>query len=236
MSFIPTTQKRATRRASRRLTAEPGRAPDKLALPLPPSDDEKFLYYGRQHLWFIWLRTVATICAMVSLVLFSISQTALWLFWIPFSIFLMYMVLTHYATTRKRQFSLEDHERIVELWEPASYPSVDVFLPSAGEEIAVLNNTYRYVSQMEYPGEVNVYVLDDGDRDEIAELARSYRFNYFVRPDRPHMKKAGNLKYGFEHSDGDLIVIFDADFAPRSDFITEMAPYFEDEKVGIVQS
>ena len=51
------------------------------------------------------------------------------------------------------------------------------------------------------------------------------------------MKKAGNLKYGFEHSDGDLIVIFDADFCPRHDFITELAPYFDEyPDVGIVQS
>lgn len=240
MSFITQVQSRAqhraTRRAARRLTDEPGRAPDKLALPSPPKDDEKFLYYGRQHLWFIWMRTLATICAMVSLVLFSISRTPLWLFWIPFTIFVMYMALTHYATTRKRRFSLVDHQRIVELWAPETYPSVDIFLPSAGEEIAVLNNTYRYVSQLEYPGDITVHVLDDGDREEVAELAWSYQFEYLVRPDRPHMKKAGNLKHGFENSSGDLIVIFDADFCPRPDFITEMAPYFEDPEVGIVQS
>jgi cellulose synthase (UDP-forming) len=113
---------------------------------------------------------------------------------------------------------------------------VDVFLPSAGEEVAVLNNTYRYVAQLQYPGELRVYVLDDGDRPEVAALAHSYHFEYHVRPDRPHMKKAGNLKHGFEHSNGDLIVIFDADFCPRADFITELAPYFEDAEVGIVQS
>jgi cellulose synthase (UDP-forming) len=50
------------------------------------------------------------------------------------------------------------------------------------------------------------------------------------------MKKAGNLKYGFEHSDGDLIVIFDADFCPRPDFLDELVPYFDDGGVAIVQS
>lgn len=236
MSLITVIPGRSSHRPTHRLTKEPGRAPDKLALPRPPRDDEKMTYYGRQHLWFIWMRTIATVCAMVSLALFSISHTSLWLFWVPFSIFLMYMALTHYATTRKRRFSREDHRRIVELWEPDYFPSVDVFLPSAGEEISVLNNTYRYVSQLEYPGVINVYVLDDGDRVEVAELARSYHFTYYVRPNRPHMKKAGNLKYGFEHSAGDLIVIFDADFCPRSDFVSELAPYFDDEQVGIVQS
>lgn len=223
-------------RSHQRWTDEPGRAPDKLGLPKPPTDAEKYLYYGRQHLWFIWMRTIATLSSIISLLLFSISQSALWLFWVPMSVFVMYMGLTHYATTRKRRFSLGAHRRLVGLWNPVVWPSVDVFLPSAGEDIAVLNNTYRYVAQMEYAGQARVYVLDDGDRPEVAELARSYQFEYLVRPDRPHMKKAGNLKHGFENSDGDLIVIFDADFCPRADFLMQLVPYFDDPKVGIVQS
>ena len=242
MSIDPATdvRTRATSFRSRRGTdpqmREPGVAPAKLGLPTPPTDEETLHYYGRQHLWFIWLRTFATISATASLVLFSFSATALWLFWIPFTIFVMYMFLTHYATTRKRRFSLVDHQRIVELWSPGGYPTVDVFLPCAGEDISVLNNTYRYVAQLEYQGDLQVYVLDDGDRAEVAALADSYGFHYLVRPNRPHMKKAGNLKHGFEHSTGDLIVIFDADFCPRPDFVTQLAPYFDDESVGIVQS
>lgn len=221
---------------AQRLTTVPGRAPDKLHLPQPPRDDEKYLYFGKQHLWFIWLRTLATVSGVISLMLFSVSQSALWLFWIPMTVFIMYMVLTHYATTRARRITRRDHERLTGLWNPERMPSIDIFLPSAGEDIAVLNNTYRYVAQMQYAGEAQVYVLDDADRHEVAELARTYRFNYLVRPDRPYMKKAGNLKYGFSRSDGELIVIFDADFAPRADFLLELVPYFEDPKVGIVQS
>lgn len=205
-------------------------------LPSAPDNTEKYLYYGRQHLWFIWMRTVATGAAAVSLILFSLTATPLWWFWIPFSIFVMYMVLTHYCTTRKRQFSLVDHRRIVELWAPDRLPSVDVFLPSAGEDLAVLENTYRHVAGLAYAGEVSVLVLDDGDREEVRDLAARFGFRYLVRPDRPHMKKAGNLKWGFQNSSGDLIVIFDADFCPRPDFIDELAPYFEDPTVGIVQS
>ena len=50
------------------------------------------------------------------------------------------------------------------------------------------------------------------------------------------MKKAGNLKYGFEHSTGDVIAVFDADFVPRPEYLSELVPYFDDEAVGIVQS
>lgn len=205
-------------------------------LPGAPTDKEKFSYYGRQHLWFIQLRTLATMCAAVSLLFFSSTTTALWYFWIPLSIFIGYMLLTHYTTTRKRVYSRADHEGFVRNWHPEQYPSVDVFLPSAGEEIEVLRNTYVHVAGMIYPGTVTVVVLDDSARPDVQEMAAEFGFEYHVRPNRGHMKKAGNLKYGYEHSNGDLIVIFDADFCPRTDFILELAPYFETPEVAIVQS
>jgi cellulose synthase (UDP-forming) len=205
-------------------------------LPQPPDIHEKFSYYGRQHLWFIRLRTLASISASVSLLLFSSATSQLWLFWIPMTIFIGYLGLTHYCTTRKRTTSQVEHRRIVRYWRPSSYPSVDVFLPTAGEELAVLANTYRHVSRLDYRGDVQVWVLDDAARPEVQALAASYGFTYRVRPDRGHMKKAGNLKFGFGESGADLIVIFDADFCPRPDFVTELAPYFEDPTVAIVQS
>jgi cellulose synthase (UDP-forming) len=205
-------------------------------LPSPPTDEEKYAYYGRQHLWFIRLRTVATISAAVSLLLFSSTTVSLWLFWIPLTIFAGYLVLTHYCTTRKATLSRLDHERIVSEWSPTEAPSVDVFLPSAGEELEVLNNTYRHVAALEYPGTVKVWVLDDSARPDVRFLAEAYGFEYRTRPDRGRMKKAGNLKYGFGLSDGDVIAIFDADFCPRTDFLSELVPYFSDDGIAIVQS
>ena len=205
-------------------------------LPSAPSDAEKYLYYGRQHRWFIWLRTIATLCSTASLVLFSGGAIPLWLFWIPFTVFLGYTCLTHFTTTRRRRFSRFRHEMLIMSWWPDEYPSVDVFLPCAGEDLDILRNTYEHVAKLDYHGSLAVYVLDDSGRSAVHELAQSYGFTYHSRPDRGVMKKAGNLKYGFEHSSGDLIVIFDADFCPRPDFIRHLAPYFDVEDVAIVQS
>jgi cellulose synthase (UDP-forming) len=205
-------------------------------LPSPPNDEEKLWYFGRQHLWLIGARTIAAAAAAISLALFSTTTPILWLFWPMLSIFALYMVLTHYTTTRKRSMTLAEHRATVTGWRPAQHPSVDIFLPCAGEDIEILRNTYLHVGGLRYPGEIRVHVLDDGDRVEVGESATEFGFGYHVRPDRPHMKKAGNLKYGFEHSGNQLIVIFDADFCPRSDFLDELVPYFEDPTIGIVQS
>jgi cellulose synthase/poly-beta-1,6-N-acetylglucosamine synthase-like glycosyltransferase len=67
-------------------------------------------------------------------------------------------------------------------------------------------------------------------------MARRRGFIYLTRPDRGHLKKAGNLRFGSTQSRGDYIAILDADFVPRPDFLHELVPYFDDPTVGIVQS
>jgi len=63
--------------------------------------------------------------------------------------------------------------------------------------VAVLRNTYTHVKAMEWAGRVDVHVLDDGDRGEVRDLAAQFGFDYVVRPNRGHLKKAGNLQYAF---------------------------------------
>lgn len=140
------------------------------------------------------------------------------------------------TTLRKSRISLLGHRTQVAAWKPGQYPSVDVFLPSAGEELTILDNTFRHVRGLQWPGELNVYVLDDSGRAEVRELARQRGFAYLSRPDRGHFKKAGNLRHGFQQTTGDLIAVFDADFVPRPDFLAELCPYFDDPATAIVQS
>jgi cellulose synthase (UDP-forming) len=138
-----------------------------------------------------------------------------------------------------RNFDLRTHLAIVAAWTPNSYPSVDIWLPICGEEVAVLENTWLHVNRLAeaYPGTVAVYVLDDGDDPNAATLAASYGFSRLVRPNRGWMKKAGNLRYAYQNSSGEFIAIFDADFAPREDFLAETVPYMQKHSsLGIVQT
>ena len=114
---------------------------------------------------------------------------------------------------------------------------MDIFLPICGEPIEVLRNTWTGVFELihAYPGVAYAFVLDDGDSDEAAALAPSFGFTYRRRPERQH-KKAGNLNYGFRCTSGEHIVVFDADFRPRPDFLLETLPYLDDPAVGLVQT
>jgi cellulose synthase (UDP-forming) len=208
-------------------------------LPAPPTDEEKHRYVHRQL-------PVLLVSSVVSLGALTVSQVHLlqlraWL-WalVPFLAFtLVYFLISLRVNLTSRNFDLRTHEALVDTWLPLRYPTVDIWLPICGEDPAVLANTWWHVDRLEeaYPGTVEVYVLDDGDDEESARLAGVHGFNYLVRPNRGWMKKAGNLRHAYQHSDGEFIVILDADFAPRPDFLAETLPYMHnDPSLGIVQT
>ncbi len=205
-------------------------------VPLPPCDEEKYLYYGRQGRWIFCVFLLAFAGVMFGMA--RLAANSMWtsLLYELIALQIAAVLISLLSSTRKRRSSRAEHDALVAAYRPAAYPSVDVFLPSAGESLAILQNTYRHVAALDWPGRLTVHVLDDSARDTVAALAARYGFRYRSRPNRGELKKAGNLRYGYENSDGDLIHVFDADFAPRADMTRELAPYFDDPTVGIVQS
>jgi cellulose synthase (UDP-forming) len=206
-------------------------------LPSPPTEAEKYAYLGRRHRWlpfYMFASFCGVIYALLELSLRSQVNHLLWLIGV---LLFVYGYTGFRASVWGRRLDLSDHRKLVEeRIAGGRCPSVDVFLPSCGEGMDVLGNTYRWVRSLAWDGELTVYVLDDSARPEVAEAAASAGFIYLSRPDRGRMKKAGNLAYAFDRSRGDLILVLDADFVPRSDMLTELVPYFDDPRVGIVQS
>jgi len=207
-------------------------------LPQPPSDAEKYSYFGVQRRWpFVWM-FVSQLCLIYAFttVMLRTPDTALGL------VFLTVMVppvfVNLWLRMRRRRLTLEGHVVHVEEWRASrdSFPSVDVFLPSCGEDPVVLANTFDHVAALEWDGRLTVHVLDDADSDETRALAHRFGFSYHVRPNRGEWKKAGNLIAGFERTDGEFIVVYDADFAPRPDFLWETVPYMAQEDIGVVQT
>jgi peptidoglycan/LPS O-acetylase OafA/YrhL/cellulose synthase/poly-beta-1,6-N-acetylglucosamine synthase-like glycosyltransferase len=197
---------------------------------------EKYWYLGRQHRWLLIVQALSFALIGVSIFRFSSSDIRLLLFMAPLSLFSITLCISLSSSMRGKRTNRVDHELRVFQYDPVVYPSIDVFLPSAGEPMAVLANTYEHVRKIEWPAEIAVWVLDDSGRDSVRELAQAHGFSYRSRPDRGYLKKAGNLRHGYEQSSNDFIVIFDADFVPRTDFLRELMPYFQEPDVGIVQS
>ncbi|HEU5388122.1 MAG TPA: glycosyltransferase, partial [Streptosporangiaceae bacterium] len=208
-------------------------------LPAPPRDDEKYQYVRRKA----WVLVVFAV-ASTPLLLFSqvrlMTQHPWFLLASPFVLLgALFLALPLFTDGLSRDFDLAAHQRLVRSWRPRAYPSVDVFLPVAGEPAAVLANTWKHVAAMShhYPGVVTPYVLDDARNPELKRMAEAFGFVYATRLNRGWFSKSGNLWFGFQVSYGDYILLLDADFAPRHDLLDETLPYMDAyPDTGIVQT
>ena len=209
------------------------------SLPTPPLDEEKYRY-DRTFAWLVTLLGIGSFpLLMYGQIRLTLHYHWFWLY-SPFlfltAIFLAMPLITDAVG---RGFDFDEHRRLVASWKPARYPSVDVFLPVCGEPVDVLRNTWHYVAVMgqHYKGTVTAYVLDDSHSPELKAMAREFGFAYATRPNRGWFKKSGNLWFGYQVSYGEFIMLLDADFAPRHDFLDETVPYMAaDPELGILQT
>lgn len=211
-----------------------------LKLPAAPTDAEKASYSDRDLAVIIRTSLASFGALLISQARFVFqSPVFAWTF-LPFVLAtIAYYVISLLVNAGTRGFDQDAHSRLVASWRPARYPTLDIFLPVCGEPLTVLYNTWEHVLELAraYPGLAIVYVLDDSGDEQVQAMASEFGFAHIARPNRGWMKKAGNLRYGFACSNGEFILILDADFAPRADLAAEMMPYFDaDRSLGIVQS
>jgi len=134
-------------------------------------------------------------------------------------------------------------------------PTVDVFVPSYDENETLLKVTLVAATAMRYPGQVRIYLLDDGGthhkrkqtdaikakaswlrRHKLKSLCRQLGVRYMTRHDNSHAK-AGNMNAALPHTSGDLLLILDADHVPTIDFLEKTVGFFlDDKKLFLVQT
>ena len=111
--------------------------------------------------------------------------------------------------------------------------SIDVFVTTCGEPLAMLERTLRAAVALE--GAHRTFVLDDAGRPEVRRLAEDLGAEYLERPTRVGAK-AGNLNHALSVTDGELVAVFDVDHVPHPDFLTRLVAYFEDDDLAFVQT
>ncbi len=123
--------------------------------------------------------------------------------------------------------------------------AIDLYITTYNEEQYIVEDTIRDALKLKYPYhdvQINIYLLDDGRRDgrdpskeNFKKLAEKYGIRYITRENNTGFK-AGNMNNAFYQTDGDLIVILDADTRVFPEFLTHMTGYFRDKKMAWVQS
>ncbi len=116
--------------------------------------------------------------------------------------------------------------------------SVDILVPCCGEPLEIIRTTLEAVARIHYQP-VQVYVLDDAGSPQVATLVRSLGFHYHSRPlaGVPRRDaKGGNLNFGLSLSQGDLILVLDADQVPHPELLSRTVGFFRLPRVAYVQT
>jgi cellulose synthase (UDP-forming) len=180
----------------------------------------------------------AAIMAAIGFIRFlSLEQTYLIIWFIPI-FFLITNRLTRYLIYLCAPlFNIKKHERFVsKFWTKNKEPNVDIFVTYAGEDIQLIRNTLAGVKNIDYK-KLTVYVLDDQGSKELKEICAEYKYKYLSRRNKGEYKKSGNLQYGYDHSEGEFVLVLDVDFVPDPSILRETIPYIaSDSSIGILQT
>jgi len=103
--------------------------------------------------------------------------------------------------------------------DPETWPSVDVFIPTYNEPLEVVRPTVFAALALDWPKhKLNVYVLDDGRREEYRQFAAECGAGYIIRPDNKGAK-AGNINHALAQTDSEYVVVFDCDHVATRAFL-----------------
>jgi cellulose synthase (UDP-forming) len=112
-------------------------------------------------------------------------------------------------------------------------PTIDVFITVYGEPLEIVLVTVRAARDMRVAHKT--WVLDDGNSDELRDACAAEGVGYLRRTEHVYAK-AGNINAALRRTDGEFVVILDADHVPSPDFLLRALPHMQDDKVAFVQT
>jgi len=112
--------------------------------------------------------------------------------------------------------------------------AVDVFIPTYNEPVEVVEATVAAATQLRGAA-VRVALLDDGNREEMEQLAARYDARY-VRRTLHQGAKAGNINHALGRTDAPYVLVLDCDHVPDPAFLEKTLLQFSDPKVAFVQT
>jgi cellulose synthase (UDP-forming) len=118
------------------------------------------------------------------------------------------------------------------------FPPVDIFICTYDEPLEILEKSILTALALDYP-DVTVWVLDDTRRGWLREYCAAAGARYITRDDNRDAK-AGNLNNGLaltaRETNAPVILVLDADFAPRRDFLKRTIGLLSNPEVAVVQT
>ncbi|WKS81347.1 UDP-forming cellulose synthase catalytic subunit [Edwardsiella tarda] len=117
------------------------------------------------------------------------------------------------------------------------WPTVDILVPTYNEDLRVVKPTIYAALGIDWPRDrINIYLLDDGNRESFRDFAQEVGIHYIARPTHEHAK-AGNLNYALKRITGEFVAVFDCDHVPTRTFLQlTMGWFLREKRLAILQT
>jgi cellulose synthase (UDP-forming) len=194
---------------------------------------------GAQTLRFALLRVIVVVTVVLGVNyiawrwIFSLNWNAWWIA-VPL------VIAETYSLIDVSLFGLTVWRSRTRAAPPGAEPgrTVDVFITTFNEPIDLVLNTARHAKAITYPH--STWILDDGARPEMADAAAALGIGYIKRStdwnDRPLHAKAGNLNNALLATDGEFLLVLDADQVAQPEILDRTLGYFDDPRMALVQT
>lgn len=171
-----------------------------------------------EALWFSIPLALAETCAYIGLIIFVIN---IW----------------QVKDFKKQAPPMKISECVSNTLDSNKLISVDIFFPTYSEDTELVRLSIIDAKKIKYPHPIDImiYVLDDGKRPEMEEVAKQEGVGYITRDNNIGFK-AGNMRNAMENTYGDFILICDADTRPFPTILENTLGYFRDPDVAWVQT
>ena len=156
------------------------------------------------------------------------------LLFIAILVSILYYVMSVYIIFKK------NHKPKIEGAYNEKFPFVTVQIPTFNEPVAI--RCAKSCLNFNYPKDkYEILVGDDSNNSEVSaklqEFAKEQGLVKVIKRDSNEGYKPGNLNNMLKHSKGEILVIFDSDFVPESDFLVRIVqPFMSDKKIAGVQA
>ena len=121
---------------------------------------------------------------------------------------------------------------------PPEGATVDVYITTYDEPVEMVLATAAAAQRISYPH--RTWVLDDGNRPDLELAARELGVGYLTRHEdwtgRPRHAKAGNLNNALFATEGEFMLVLDADQVPDPAILDRTLGWFRDPEVALVQT
>jgi len=117
-------------------------------------------------------------------------------------------------------------------------PQVAILVPAKNES-AVLADLVHNLFQLNYPSDrLDIWVVDDGSTDETPEILKKLQTSFpalQVHHRQSKGGKSGALNAVFPQTQGEILLICDADTILPANFLRQVIPLFQKKSIGAVQ-